>query len=207
VICFVVVAAGQIHHKRTHRIQDPTGWCAKGATGNQQNRLVIQRTRYSFLSSFAHCTGQSVCCSSFFIPILFLFVHQQSMAPKTHGALLEHGGSRDYTHNILMIKVVFNTLNSQWTMLPLSCVAKISHFQIMEHVWGIENSYCCTYSILAVMNFFPINVHFSQNQLLTMLKVLKSCLTLLFTTCPKAWWAWGFTIGKASLLYICKIGR
>ncbi len=68
-----------------------------------------------FLSSFAHCTGQSVCCSPLFIPILFLFVHQQSMAPKTHGALLEHGGSRDYTHNILMIKVVFNTLNSQWT--------------------------------------------------------------------------------------------
>jgi hypothetical protein len=57
------------------------------------------------------------------------------MAPKTHGALLEHGGSRDYyAHNILMIKVVFNTLNSQWTILLLSCVAKFSHFQIMEHV-------------------------------------------------------------------------
>jgi hypothetical protein len=38
------------------------------------------------------------------------------------------------------------------------------------------------------MKLFPINVDFSQNQLLTMLKVLKSCLTLLFTSCPKAWW-------------------
>jgi hypothetical protein len=41
--------------------------------------------------------------------------------------------------------------------------------------------------ILAVMKLFPINVDFSQNHLLTMPKVLKSCLTLLFTTCPKAW--------------------
>jgi hypothetical protein len=38
------------------------------------------------------------------------------------------------------------------------------------------------------MKLFPTNVDFSQNQLLTMLNVLKSCLTLLFTTCPKARW-------------------
>jgi len=43
-----------------------------------------------------------------------------------------------------------------------------------------------TFTIPAISKLFSVNVNFSQCQLLTMSKVLRICLTVILTSCPKA---------------------